>query len=125
VNHASTLACGNFSALEPSPGTFFCVLRWFLEVEGDSVSTLTTPLLVKHIKPEAPEQLAGDLIPRSHPLFGILWINRGRLAVPRCFGAREFWYYVKFAIVTGGVQTDALRDPHKPLRSTAYAHSSN
>jgi uncharacterized protein (DUF433 family) len=41
--------------------------------------------LVKHIKPVAPENLAGDLIQLGHPLFGLVWINRERVSGEPCF----------------------------------------
>ena len=34
----------------------------------------------QHIKPLPPDDLAGDLIPPSHPLFGLIWINRERVS---------------------------------------------
>jgi uncharacterized protein (DUF433 family) len=41
----------------------------------------------KNIKPVAPEHLAGDLIQRSDPLFGLIWINRERVSGAPCFYA--------------------------------------
>jgi uncharacterized protein (DUF433 family) len=36
-------------------------------------------------KPLAPEALRGDLIQDGHPLFGMIWINPGRLSGAPCF----------------------------------------
>jgi uncharacterized protein (DUF433 family) len=41
----------------------------------------------QHIKPLSPEDLAGDLIPPDHPLFGLIWINRERVSGAPCFYA--------------------------------------
>jgi len=35
--------------------------------------------------PLSAEDLAGDLIAPSHPLFGIVWVNPGRLSGTPCF----------------------------------------
>lgn len=48
--------------------------------------TVTTErLLVRNIKPVAPEYLVGDLIQPGHPLFGLIWINRERVSGAPCF----------------------------------------
>ena len=47
--------------------------------------TLTSQPLVKHIRPIAPEHLAGDMIQQGHPLFGLVWINRQRVSGAPCF----------------------------------------
>ncbi|HEX4053226.1 MAG TPA: DUF433 domain-containing protein [Tepidisphaeraceae bacterium] len=37
------------------------------------------------IKPLSEEALKGDLVPRGHPLFGLIWINPQRLGGMPCF----------------------------------------
>ena len=46
---------------------------------------LDTPPVIKNLKPVAPELLVGDKIQPGHPLFGIIWINRGRVSGAPCF----------------------------------------
>jgi len=46
--------------------------------------TVEQPVL-KHIKPLAPELLAGDLIQPRHPLFALVWINKNRVSGAPCF----------------------------------------
>ena len=36
-------------------------------------------------KPVEPEHLEGDLISAEHPLFGLVWINPGRVSGTPCF----------------------------------------
>ncbi len=40
---------------------------------------------LKNIKPVAPDLLEGDKIQPSHPLFGLIWINPGRVSGTPCF----------------------------------------
>src|SRR5438876_9044172 len=41
--------------------------------------------LIKNVVPVAPENLVGDLIQSGHPLFGLVWINSGRVSGAPCF----------------------------------------
>ena len=43
------------------------------------------PAPLRHVKPLAPELLEGDKIQPGHPLFGIVWINPGRVSGTPCF----------------------------------------
>jgi uncharacterized protein (DUF433 family) len=47
--------------------------------------TLSDVPHMSHIKPVAPENLAGDLIGRDHSLFGLIWINPERMHGEPCF----------------------------------------
>src|SRR5438445_12163325 len=40
---------------------------------------------LKNLKPVSPEHLIGDKIQPDHPLFGIIWINPGRVSGAPCF----------------------------------------
>jgi uncharacterized protein (DUF433 family) len=40
---------------------------------------------VRPAKPLSAEALEGDVIQRGHPLFGLIWINPGRLSGAPCF----------------------------------------
>ena len=42
-------------------------------------------LALQHIKPLAPELLEGDKIQQGHRLFGLIWINSGRVSGAPCF----------------------------------------
>lgn len=41
--------------------------------------------LVPHVEPIDPEYLVGDLIQPGNPLFGVIWINPGRVSGAPCF----------------------------------------
>jgi uncharacterized protein (DUF433 family) len=49
------------------------------------MSMLVQPPWLKGIKPLAVEHLVGDLIQPEHRLFGLIWINPGRLSGAPCF----------------------------------------
>ena len=46
---------------------------------------LASSPLVKHIAALSPEELHGDKIQPGHPLFGVVWINPGRVSGAPCF----------------------------------------
>ena len=41
--------------------------------------------LVHHIEPLDPGDLVGDKVQPGHPLFGLIWINAGRVSGAPCF----------------------------------------
>lgn len=49
------------------------------------MSSGISPFPLRHIGTVAPEHLAGDKIPPGHPLFGLVWINPGRVSGTPCF----------------------------------------
>jgi len=51
--------------------------------------TVARPISMQHIEPISPESLEGDKIQSGHPLFGLVWINAGRVSgVPCFYGSR-------------------------------------
>jgi uncharacterized protein (DUF433 family) len=58
--------------------------------------------LIKHIKPVAPELLAGDLIPQGHSLFGLIWINPERVSGAPCFYGTRVPIKNLFDYIEGG-----------------------
>jgi uncharacterized protein (DUF433 family) len=47
--------------------------------------TLDPPPVIKNLKQISAEFLVGDKIQPGNPLFGIIWINRGRVSGAPCF----------------------------------------
>ena len=58
------------------------------------------PVLPDH--PLTPESLAGDLIQAGHPLFGIVWINPGRMHGAPCFAGTRVPIKNLFDYLSGG-----------------------
>lgn len=53
-------------------------------------------------RPLTPESLEGDLIQPGHPLFGIIWINPGRLHGAPCFAGTRVPLKNLFDYLGGG-----------------------
>ena len=59
----------------------------------------------KPIRPEralTPEDLEGDLIQPGHPLFGIIWVNPGRMSGAPCFSGTRVPIQHLFDYLEGG-----------------------
>jgi uncharacterized protein (DUF433 family) len=41
--------------------------------------------ILKHVEPVDPKLLEGDKVQPGHPLFGLVWINPGRVSGTPCF----------------------------------------
>jgi|SRR6185437_15853876 len=57
-------------------------------------------------KPLAPESLHGDLIGADHPLFGMIWINSGRLGGVPCFAGTRVPLQNLFDYIESGYSLD-------------------
>src|SRR5271170_2172699 len=72
------------------------------------------PLVVpKAIRPEKPltaEDLEGDLIQMGHALFGIIWINPGRMSGAPCFSGTRVPLKNLFDYLEGGEPLDEFLD---------------
>lgn len=66
--------------------------------------------LVKDVKPVSPDLLVGDLIQPGHPLFGLIWINRGRVSGEPCFYASRVPIKTLFNCFAAGQTMDEFLD---------------
>jgi uncharacterized protein (DUF433 family) len=49
------------------------------------MTLISPPKQIRPERPLTPEDLDGDLIQPGHPLFGIIWVNPGRMSGAPCF----------------------------------------
>lgn len=61
---------------------------------------------LRNIEPVAPEHLAGDLISPNDDLFGLIWINPGRVSGAPCFYATRVPIKNLFDYLEGGYTLD-------------------
>ena len=72
------------------------------------LDTISPPPLT--IEPIEPEHLVGDAIQPGHPLFGLIWINRGRLGGTPCFYASRVPIISLFHYLAGGDTIEIFLD---------------
>jgi uncharacterized protein (DUF433 family) len=68
------------------------------------------PIPLGNVKPLAPENLIGDKIQPGHPLFGIIWINPGRVSGAPCFYASRVPIKTLFDYVVAGETLEQFLD---------------
>jgi uncharacterized protein (DUF433 family) len=61
-------------------------------------------------RPLSPESLRGDLIQEAHPLFGMIWINPGRLSGAPCFSVTRVPLKNLFDYLESGYTLDQFLD---------------
>jgi len=61
---------------------------------------------LKKIHALSPADLAGDLIHQDHPLFGLIWINPGRLSGKPCFYGSRVPIKTLFDYIESGYSLD-------------------
>lgn len=66
-------------------------------------------------RPLAPDSLAGDLIRRGDPRFGIIWINPERLGGTPCFYGTRVPVQTLFDYLEAGESIDSFLDGFPPL----------
>jgi len=71
---------------------------------------LEHPPLVTHVEPIAPNLLEGDLIQPGHPLFGLIWINRGRVSGAPCFYGTRIPVKTIFDCIAAGQTLEEFLD---------------
>ena len=71
---------------------------------------LEHPPLVTHVEPIAPNLLEGDLIQPGHPLFGLIWISRGRVSGAPCFYGTRIPVKTIFDCIAAGQTLEEFLD---------------
>jgi uncharacterized protein (DUF433 family) len=74
------------------------------------VLTLDRQPLVSHVEPVEPRHLEGDLIQPGHPLFGVIWINPGRVSGAPCFYATRVPIKALFDCLEAGMTLKQFLD---------------
>lgn len=86
------------------------------------MSTLSSLPLVSSIKPLSSEDLAGDLVQPGNRLFGVIWINPGRMSGAPCFYGTRVPLQNLFDYLEGGDTLDQfLEDFEGVTREQATA----
>src|SRR5438552_15763423 len=78
-------------------------MRWMM-------TPLSQPTGARPAKPLTPQDLEGDLIQPGHPLFGIIWINRGRVSGAPCFYATRVPITTLFSCIAEGLTLEEFLD---------------
>ena len=74
------------------------------------MALLDTTKVIRPEKPLTPELLEGDLIQPGHPLFGIIWVNPGRMSGAPCFSGTRVPIKHLFDYLGGGEALEEFLD---------------